>query len=107
MVDNDQSPSAQASVQALAAEAPFPVIYVHEPEPGVANARNAALAKAGGDFIAFLDDDEEAQAGWLAELLTVQARLDADVVFGPVRGRAPADVRAAASRCGPGPTAFH
>ena len=28
----------------LAGSAPFPVRYVHEPEPGVANARNAAMA---------------------------------------------------------------
>ncbi|MDO8799943.1 glycosyltransferase family 2 protein [Phenylobacterium sp.] len=90
VVDNDQVPSAKALVQALAADAPFPVVYVHEPEPGVANARNAAMAKARGDFIAFLDDDEEAPAGWLAALLAAQARYDADVVFGPVRGRAPA-----------------
>jgi hypothetical protein len=93
VVDNDQSPSAQATVQALGAEAPFPVIYVHEPEPGVANARNAALEQARGDFIAFLDDDEEAPAGWLRALLDAQERFKADVVFGPVRGRAPDDVR--------------
>jgi hypothetical protein len=79
-------------VEALAAEAPFPVTYVHEPEPGVANARNAALAQARGAFIAFLDDDEEAPEGWLAALLAAQARFDADVVFGPVRGRAPPQV---------------
>ncbi|MDO9249171.1 MAG: glycosyltransferase family 2 protein, partial [Phenylobacterium sp.] len=92
VVDNDQVPSAQALIRTLAAEAPFPVVYVHEPEPGVANARNAAMAKAQGDFIAFLDDDEEAPAGWLAALLAAQAKYDADVVFGPVRGRAPAGV---------------
>jgi succinoglycan biosynthesis protein ExoM len=92
VVDNDQTPSAQAVVQALAAEAPFPVVYVHEPEPGVANARNAAMAQARGEFIAFLDDDEEAPEGWLAALLGAQARFDADVVFGPVRGRAPKDI---------------
>lgn len=92
VVDNDQIPSAQATTQALAAEAPFPVVYVHEPEPGVANARNAAMAAAQGEFIAFLDDDEEAPAGWLAALLAAQAKYDADVVFGPVRGRAPASV---------------
>ncbi|MBP9755893.1 MAG: glycosyltransferase family 2 protein, partial [Phenylobacterium sp.] len=62
VVDNDQAPSAKALTQGLAAEAPFPVVYVHEPEPGVANARNAAMAQARGDFIAFLDDDEEAPA---------------------------------------------
>lgn len=89
VVDNDQVPSAQATVEALAPEAPFPVIYVHEPEPGVANARNAAMAQARGELIASLDDDEEAPEGWLAALLEVQARFEADVVFGPVRGRTP------------------
>uniref|UniRef100_B0SZJ2 Glycosyl transferase family 2 n=1 Tax=Caulobacter sp. (strain K31) TaxID=366602 RepID=B0SZJ2_CAUSK len=92
IVDNDQSPSAQATVQMLAAGAPFPVHYVHEPRPGVAHARNAGMAKAGGDLIAFLDDDEEAPAGWLAALLAAQARYAADVVFGPVKARAPAKV---------------
>jgi succinoglycan biosynthesis protein ExoM len=93
IVDNDQLPSAQALAAQLAAEAPFPVHYVHEPRPGVANARNAALAKAIGDTIAFLDDDEEAPAGWLAALLAVQAKYAADAVFGPVRARAPDSVR--------------
>lgn len=92
VVDNDQVPSAQATVEALALEAPFPVTYVHEPNPGVANARNAALERAKGEFIAFLDDDEEAPPGWLAALIAAQKRFEADVVFGPVRGRAPARV---------------
>jgi glycosyltransferase involved in cell wall biosynthesis len=92
VVDNDELPSARAAVDAMAAAAPFPVAYVHEPRPGVANARNAALAKARGEFIAFLDDDEEAPTIWLAALTAAQARFDADVVFGPVRGRTPASV---------------
>ncbi|MFN3522102.1 MAG: glycosyltransferase family 2 protein [Phenylobacterium sp.] len=89
VVDNDAVPSARPVVEEIAGAAPFPVVYVHEPQAGVANARNAAMARAGGDFIAFLDDDEEAPEGWLAALADVQARFDADVVFGPVRGRAP------------------
>jgi len=92
VVDNDQAPSAQATVAELTGEAPFPVHYVHEPRPGVAHARNAGMAAAGGELIAFLDDDEEAPAGWLAALLAAQARYQADVVFGPVRARAPASV---------------
>lgn len=92
VVDNDQAPSAQATVAELASQAPFPVHYVHEPRPGVAHARNAGMARAGGELIAFLDDDEEAPAGWLAALLAAQARYEADVVFGPVRARAPASV---------------
>jgi succinoglycan biosynthesis protein ExoM len=93
IVDNDQAPSAEALAASLAAEAPFPVHYVHEPAAGVANARNAGLTAAKGSLIAFLDDDEEAPAGWLAALLAVQASTGADVVFGPVKARAPAAVR--------------
>lgn len=89
VVDNDQTPSAKSVVEALAAETALPVVYVHEPVAGVANARNAAMAAAKGDLIAFLDDDEEAPEGWLAALLTARERFDADVVFGPVRARAP------------------
>jgi succinoglycan biosynthesis protein ExoM len=92
IVDNDPAASARELVASLAQEAPFTVIYVHEPAPGVANARNGALAAAGGPLIAFLDDDEEAGEGWLAALLEAQARFDADAVFGPVRGRAPESV---------------
>lgn len=92
VVDNDQVPSAQATVESLATEAPFPVVYVHEPQAGVANARNAALARAKGEMIAFLDDDEEAPPNWLAGLLSTRTTLDADVVFGPVRGRTPPEI---------------
>lgn len=92
VVDNDPAGSARVVVDGLAAEAPFPLRYIHEPEPGVANARNAAFAAAEGDLIAFLDDDEEAPPGWLAGLLAVREAHDADVVFGPVRGRAPAHI---------------
>lgn len=92
VVDNDQVDSARPTVQALAVGAACPVHYVHEPRAGVANARNAGMARASGDFIAFLDDDEEAPAGWLAALLAAQTRYAADVVFGPVRARAPDSV---------------
>lgn len=92
IVDNDQVASARDTAAQLAAGAPCPVHYVHEPRPGVAHARNAGMAKASGELIAFLDDDEEAPEGWLAALLAAQTRYDADVVFGPVRARAPARV---------------
>jgi succinoglycan biosynthesis protein ExoM len=92
IADNDQVPSARPMAERLAAEARFPVIYVHEPRSGVANARNAALGAASSAFIAFLDDDQEAPAGWLAALVDTQVRFGADVVFGPVQARVPVDV---------------
>ena len=58
----------------------------------MAHARNSGVAAARAPLIAFLDDDEEAPPQWLAGLMQVQAETDADVVFGPVRGRAPESV---------------
>lgn len=74
VVDNDPGGSAESAVADYSETAPFPVIYVHEPNPGVSNARNAALAAASGRYLAFLDDDQEAGPDWLEELLqTLQA----------------------------------
>ncbi|HEY5412703.1 MAG TPA: glycosyltransferase family 2 protein, partial [Caulobacteraceae bacterium] len=94
VVDNDSAAGAQPTVEALKAEARFPVVYVCEPAPGVASARNRALVASRAPLIAFLDDDEEASPGWLCALLAVHERFGADVVFGPVRGHAPEPVRA-------------
>ncbi|CAN5225754.1 glycosyltransferase family 2 protein [soil metagenome] len=92
IVDNDQTPSARAAIQATAAASATVIRYVHEPRAGVAHARNTAVAASTGAFIAFLDDDEEAPPTWLSDLLAVQARFDADVVFGPVNARLPAAI---------------
>lgn len=87
--DNSPEGGARAQVEAFALDvaAHLPVRYVHEPRAGVANARNAAVRLAEADLIAFLDDDEEAPVGWLAEMVATQARFGADVVFGPVTAR--------------------
>jgi glycosyltransferase involved in cell wall biosynthesis len=85
--DNSPEASARAQVAELAAIAPIAITYVHEPRTGVANARNAAVGASDAEFIAFLDDDEEAPAGWLSALLKTRAEFGADVVFGPVSAR--------------------
>lgn len=89
VADNDPAASARETVDRLAAEATFPIVYVHAPKPGVATARNAALAATDAELIAFLDDDEIASPGWLTALVEAREALDADVVFGPIQGRAP------------------
>lgn len=89
VVDNDPVGSAAETVEGLRAASPWPLTYVHAPRPGVATARNAGLAATPSSLIAFLDDDEAADAGWLAALLRAQADTGADAVFGPITGRAP------------------
>lgn len=85
VVDNDASPSADAIVAALAAEAPFAVRYAHKPAGNISIARNGALDLCKARYLAFLDDDEIAGEGWLAKLLDVARKGGADVVLGPVR----------------------
>lgn len=89
VVDNDPTGSARDTIQVMQAETPWPLTYVHAPVPGVATARNAGLAATDAPLIAFLDDDEVASPGWLAALLEGQKQTGADVVFGPITGRAP------------------
>ncbi len=72
----------------FAITARFPIHYISEPRPGVANARNAGVAAARGRWVAFLDDDEEAEPLWLASLTQVARERHADAVFGPISARA-------------------
>jgi glycosyltransferase involved in cell wall biosynthesis len=53
------------------------------PAHGAAGSRNAAVAVAKGEILAFIDDDCEAQPGWLAAALPAMA--DADIVQGTTR----------------------
>jgi glycosyltransferase involved in cell wall biosynthesis len=88
VLDNAPEGSARKVVDELTAESPVPLIYGHEPQPGVATARNAALRLITGELVAFLDDDEAAASGWLAALLRAHREHGADVTFGRVEGRA-------------------
>ena len=84
VIDNDPAGSALPVCDEAAARRAFRVDYAIEKRRGIPQARNAALAAAAGaDFVAFVDDDEVPEPGWLAELLRVQAETAADAVTGP------------------------
>jgi len=94
VVDNDAAGSGRGRVEAAALAAadpvdgvrPVTVDYVVEATPGIASARNRALAEsAESDLLVFIDDDERPSERWLAALLALQAESGAAAVVGPVR----------------------
>jgi hypothetical protein len=89
VVDNDPAGSARPVAEAMAASGAAAIRYVAEPRPGISHARNAGVAHAAGRYLAFLDDDEEAEPFWLAHLLAAIGRFGADAVVGPVYPRFP------------------
>jgi succinoglycan biosynthesis protein ExoM len=89
VVDNDPDGSAKPVVKAKAGNGRVLVRYVHEPRPGISHARNTGVAEAAGRYLAFLDDDEEAEPHWLAHFLDTMERFGADAAVGPVLPRFP------------------
>jgi O-antigen biosynthesis protein len=73
IVDNAPASNAVRSIME-AEEGKATLRYVPEPREGLSWARNAGIAAAAGDIIAFLDDDEEADIYWLAGLARGFAR---------------------------------
>ena len=88
VADNDDLPSARERV--LGAGSEVAVTYVHAPARNISVARNACLAAAREDYIAFMDDDETAPPDWIANLWACIGRTEADAVFGPARAVYPA-----------------
>lgn len=82
VVDNDPERSAAEVVAAAGAG----IRYAPEPEPGLSAARNRALSEA-SDYalLAFIDDDEQPEVGWLRALVDTYAQREAVAVTGPVR----------------------
>jgi succinoglycan biosynthesis protein ExoM len=87
VADNDDTPTAQALVESVAAEIGLPLRYIHCPARNISLARNACLDASDAPLIAFIDDDEVATHEWLVGLLAVMDRESAEVVLGPVRAR--------------------
>jgi glycosyltransferase involved in cell wall biosynthesis len=83
--DNDPEESARAVIGDFSSDYPVRIDYVTEPRRSIALARNAAVAKATGDAIAFIDDDEWPQPDWLHNHVSALQRPGVAGVLGPVR----------------------
>src|SRR5688572_6221434 len=81
--DNDAAQSAKELVLQFSASSPLKVVYCAESEQNIALARNAALANANGEYIAFIDDDEYPARDWLLTLLKTCDKYGAEGALGP------------------------
>jgi glycosyltransferase involved in cell wall biosynthesis len=85
VADNDSLQSANEAVSEFAATASVPVKYCVQPKQNIALTRNTAVENAGGDFVAFIDDDEFPTRTWLLTLFRACHKYDVDGVLGPVK----------------------
>lgn len=82
VADNNPRPLARQAIAELATQLGLDIAYVHAPHSNISIARNACIDAARGDWLAFIDDDEEARPDWLGRLLACARAERADVVFG-------------------------
>jgi succinoglycan biosynthesis protein ExoM len=84
VVDNGTEPS---EAIAAAFQKDMNIVYQRLAAPGLVSARNAALRLALSrkpEFLAFIDDDEAPEAGWLSGLIERLEESGADFATGPV-----------------------
>ena len=84
IVDNDKKRSAEDTTRIFQSYTDITITYTCEPEQNIALARNRAVHKAGGNYIAFIDDDEFPINDWLIKLYSCLHEYQADSVLGPV-----------------------
>jgi glycosyltransferase involved in cell wall biosynthesis len=68
VVDNNSSDETRQVVEDFQRRYPERIRYLFEPQQGLSYARNAGVREAQGDILAFIDDDETADDGWLQNL---------------------------------------
>jgi succinoglycan biosynthesis protein ExoM len=83
VVDNEAERTAAPTIAQARAEG-LDVQYLVEPLRGIARARNRSLQPARGEYVAFIDDDEEADPKWLVEMWREVVQRGADGGIGPV-----------------------
>jgi succinoglycan biosynthesis protein ExoM len=89
VVDNDESKSAETTVQGLTSEVPneFTLNYFNNSNKGLSNVRNEILKQAytfKPDFLVCIDDDEHVSQDWLNELMMTIVKNEGDIAIGPV-----------------------
>lgn len=91
-VENDEILSIEEAVSSFRKRSGWSAEAVHMPRKGLSHARNAALdaaIAAKGDWLAFVDDDEQVRHDWLRLLWTGARAQAAHLAGGPLKPVAP------------------
>lgn len=80
----DQTPEAERDYNIAGAFPNLPIKLIHQDEPGQCTSRNTALSMTTGDYILFVDDDDEVEPDLIARHLETLTRYEAEVSCGVV-----------------------
>lgn len=86
VVDNSRADSGfvERVIAEASREGGLPVRHVRESRVGLGFARNAAIAAAAGEIVAFVDDDVVVDRAWISELVRAYRETGAAVVGGRI-----------------------
>ncbi|WP_051328698.1 WecB/TagA/CpsF family glycosyltransferase [Geminicoccus roseus] len=85
VVDRSAEASARAIVERSVDRTRAIIQYIHASGSSIASARDLGVAKAQGEFVAFIDHQACPVETWLEAMLKIHRIYDADVVLGPVQ----------------------
>lgn len=84
VVDNSDEGDAYPVIDATRVVCPYPVIAVAAHPANISVARNAGVRAAKSEIVAFIDDDQTLEPGWLIAVTDGLAKHPHDVFFGGV-----------------------
>lgn len=93
VVDNSDDENALAPVAQMREAMPFPLKAIAAHPANISVARNAGVAAAASEIVAFIDDDQRLDPGWLEAVADALACHPHDVFFGRVEPEAEAPER--------------
>lgn len=84
VVDNDAGKSAEHIIREYENRENITFEYFVQPEKNISLTRNVAVENSIGEYLLFIDDDEEADENWIVAYFEAINKYNADGVFGPV-----------------------